>query len=118
MKKTESGCIILKNSEYKELLAKANENKQKEIKISYKIGYYNETSLNISGDFELSGKLYQQIFRILNVSKEKTNLAVTELWNIKASDERSIVREEDLRLFENLSLFKRIFFKASKGITQ
>lgn len=121
MEKTEQGCIILKKSEYDALLSKANDNRQKEIKFRWVINknqgdtcFNNNYSdycssggyLDLSGDFQLSGKFYAQIHRILT---EWTNKTETRC------QENSL---KYLRAFEELPLYKRIFFKASKGISQ
>lgn len=60
MEKTENGCILLKEKEYDDLLAKSKENRAKEIKVTWSY-----SNLGIMGDFMLSQGLYKQIRNIL-----------------------------------------------------
>ena len=101
-------CILLKRSEYQELLTKANAAKPDTIRVTYyfNISGYSSYSPPISGSIELSGKLKDQIDRIIG------NLRM-EFYNINVK-ERESQKQHLINGFKNLSLLDRIFFKEDK----
>ena len=107
MEKIENGCIILKQKEYDELVIKSKENRAKEIKISY--GYCR--NFEVAGDFQLSSKLYNQVYRIIQTIDKKCQSMIKEdrtdiAYAAKAREYNFVVGQ-----FEKLHWTKRLFFK-------
>ena len=112
MEKLDSGCIILKNKEYEELLAKANANKPDEIKIAWDflISYgrnYAYKSEHVSGNFKLSDNLLRQIREICLLIDQK-HLKLMEDLKIQLITE---IKEVEKLKFSKLSWWNRLFFK-------
>ena len=108
MEQLNSGCIILKNKEYEELVAKANSKKQDEILISWRctIGFNTKNTYKIesvSGDFTVSNGLSNQIRKILARIEDKSLEQLRQL-------EFSIEKSQRYK-FSKLSWWNRLFFK-------
>lgn len=104
MEKTDSGCVILKQKEYKELLLQVEENRSKEIKIGWNFNYTGFPSYGFKacGDFILSDNIIKQLKNII----EKINRKV----DAKISENHDTITDRVCGRFADLSWYQRLFF--------
>ena len=113
MEITNSGCVILKQKEYDELVKKAKDNSPKEIIVKYSYNYYDGkyngkyNGINITGDFNFSDKISNQIQRICWKIDNRCRSTVEHTKLKIEYDERISV----YYWFKNLPWYKRLFFK-------
>ena len=132
MEKLESGCVVLKNKEYKELVEKANDNEPKEIAIKYtyqrrfgysetfmgfkdyRFGYYkfSDNFLDVNGNIDMSGKIKSQLYTIFKSIDTKYDALLAE--SVKIVNEAN---KESIQMlintFSTLPWYKRLFFNKS-----
>lgn len=102
-------CILLKKSEYQELLDKVRANMPDTIYINYNFGiheFMGSSNSSISGNVELSSDLCRQTRRILeNIRRETANVMLQN---------REAIEDYYQSKFDELSLWDRIFFNRKK----
>lgn len=108
METLESGCVLLKQKEYDNLLAQIRDNKSKEIMVHYRYraDYYGN-NFEVMGDLRLGDDLFRQIKRILINIDTKVK---SELNNSNKIGENT-GKFNAMYLFEKLPWYKRLFFK-------
>ncbi len=106
MEKLDSGCILLKNSEYKALLEK-----EKKIKIEIRyIHYHPSSSFSVSGDFQLGNDLFNQISKISNKFTKALKDDADTIYSNGKSEGNVIGKEYMKSAFAKLPWYKRLFF--------
>lgn len=105
MEDNESKCVLLKKSEYNELIKRAEGNSDKKIYIafSYHSYCYGETNMYVKGDITLGDRIHNQIYRILCKIRDDYGQQLTDAdYNIKRNT---------FNYFEKLPWYKRLFFE-------
>jgi len=106
MEKLDTGCILLKQKEYKDLLEK-----EKKIKIEIKYSHYQEVgSFNVSGDFQLGNDLFNQLKNISTMFTKKLKSKADAIYENGKKDGNVIGREYAVKAFSKLPWYKRLFF--------
>lgn len=106
MEKLDSGCILLKNSEYKELLEK-----EKKIKVEIKYTHYQQYgNFTVSGDFQLGNDLFIQLSKLSNRFTKQLKSEADLMYSNGKTEGNSIGKEYAIQAFSKLPWYKRLFF--------
>jgi len=112
LNKVNENCILLKRNEYDKLVEKANSCKPNEIIINWNwykgYGYVGgfDANLNVSGNVELSNKIFRQLRNICNIIKLEYDTKIVENYNTIKKNAKIDVLEN----FSSLPWYKRLFF--------
>ena len=106
MEKLDSGCILLKNSEYKELLEK-----EKKIKVSVTYNHYQQYgNFTVSGDFQLGSDLFNQLSKLSNRFTKQLKSEADLIYNNGKAEGNIIGKDYMKEAFAKLPWYKRLFF--------
>lgn len=110
MESTIEKCVVLTDTEYRELLASARTNKNKEVKVSWECKSYGGRrmydSFAVSGDFYLGPNMEKQIVDTLRTIEEAYNNNLKNLYE----DVKMDVRNEMNDRFSNMPWYDRLVF--------